>query len=241
LASLDVHLIPAEGFVSQHQKFIVQWPVQDRRCEITRTTIDIRNIAVKGKELDIGRGAGPYTIAWHATVSDCEIRLYARARQAIVRNATFINCRFIAKSRQEDLNWHNVVFENCTFEGIFRFCSPGFRDVYDPSHAAGMIGCDFLEARLDSCAFGNVDLSSTVFPKTPHLIFLEPRKHQGVIDAIVPEWPVQGFLQNTSFRDASCSAVAYSQEFLLGKKYPSAQVDLLLRRCRELDFVRINF
>src|SRR5262249_49944442 len=131
--------------------------------------------------------------------------------------------------------------ETCRFEGVFRFCSFGFRDAFDPSHAAAIRGCDLSKARLDSCILDNADLSSLVFPASPHLIFFEPKKHREAINALVPDFPVQNFLQNTSLRDEECSAVAYSMEFLTEKAYPLEQMKLLLSRCREVDFVRMNF
>jgi hypothetical protein len=222
-------------------KYIVQRQPQVPTCEVTPSGINIRNTAVDGQELDVGVGQGKYTIAWQAKLSDCELRLHQRARRAIVHNTDFTNCRFIAKRKQTSLNWRNVVYDGCTFHGLYLFCEFGFQDQIDPSHPAGMRRCDFSASRLDSCILGNAELSSIILPQLPHLVFLEPGKHQSAIRAIVPEWPVQGFLQNTGFRDDQCSAVAYSQEFLAKNDFPPDQYAALLEGCRRLDFIRLNF
>lgn len=216
-------------------------PPQTPVCEITPAGVNIRNIVLEDKVIDIGGGPGPYVLGLGAKFTDCEIQLRAEAHRATVHGATFINCRFVAQGIQEKLNWRNIVYEGCSFRGVFRFCSPGFRDAYDACHPAGMGGCDFSEARLDYCTLGNADLLTIVLPVTPHLFFFEPKKHREAINALVRDFPIQNFLQNTSFHDEQCSAVAYSIEYLAEKAYPSEQFDMLLRRCRDADFVRMNF
>jgi Pentapeptide repeats (8 copies) len=231
-----------EGIVEGLEKYYIKWPPQTPTCEIAPSAINIRNTTGEGMELDVGLGPGPYFIGHAVRLSDCEVRLHRTdVYHAVIQNVTFNNCRLVAKQKQKSLTWRNVVYDGCAFRGIYLFCEFGFRDAIDPSHPAGMRGCDFSQARLDSCVLGNADLSSLVLPQTPHLIFLEPGTYRDAINAIVPDQPLQNFLQMTSLRDEQCSAVAYSMEFLSKKPYPPEQVDLLLRRCRDLDFVRINF
>jgi hypothetical protein len=218
-----------------------KWPIQAPRFDETDERIDVRNVVVEGRVLDIGIRSGHDVIGWDVELRACEIRLHAAAKNAVVLNAKFSDCRFLAMRKQENLNWHNAIFEHCVFKGTFLFCSFGFGAADDPTRPAGLRWCDFSDARLDSCTLGNTDLSSLVLPKEPHLTFFEPGKHQDAIKAIVPEWPVQGFLENTALHEDTCSAVAYSQQFLDNRNFPAAQYELLLRRCRELDFIRINF
>jgi hypothetical protein len=229
--------------MNQDQSSATPWlTVQVPRCAIGDEGTDIRNIVARDLAFDVGRNDRRDTIAFGAELTSCEVRLLTYAKHAIVHNAQFTRCRFIARKTQVNLNWRNIVFNGCTFQGTFRYCSFGFGITVDRSHPAGLVNGDFAKARLDYCTLGNAKLDTLVYPAAPHMIFFEPLKNRAAINRIIPDQPIQTFLQMTSFHDGECSAVAYSMKYLERKKeIPATQLDELVRRCRQLDFVRVNF
>jgi hypothetical protein len=219
--------------------------------KITADELGIADTLVSGQTLDLGVRKNFDGIGWGAKLTNCELRVH-KPNRATVHNATLEDCRIVAaRSKVEDLTWWNVRFVRCTFEGVFRLCMFGVEDPQDPSYPPTLEGCDFSKARLDYCSFfGEIDLPSTRWPASPHVIFFQPDSHRSEILSIVPEWPLQGLLQQITFRDATCRAVAISQEFLEENRrpkkdgypgYPPAQFEQFLNKCRTLDYVRINF
>ena len=211
------------------------------QLEISSDQVVIINTSASDLSLDLGTRKLANSVKWNAVVENCEFRLHD-PKLAIFYKAVAKSCRFIAKRIQIELHWRNVRLIDCSFRGKYRFCQFGFQYPEFLDFPGEVRGCDFSEARLDYCIFGNTDLLSIIWPQEPHVIFFEPSRHKEEIRAIVPEWPLQGRLQETAIRDDECSAVAYSVDYLVKqKKYPEEQLQRFYGRCRVLDFVSINF
>lgn len=218
-------------------------------CKITADELGIADTLVSGQTLDLGVRKNFDGIGWGAKLTHCELRVH-KPNRATVYNATFEDCRIVpARRKVEDLTWRNVRFVRCTFEGVFRVCMFGFQSSMDQSYPPTLESCDFSKARLDNCVFGSIDVASTSWPESPHVIFFQPVSHRQDILSIDPDWPLQGLLQLITSYNEECRVVAISLPFLEERRqseknrdgYPSDQFEQFLSKCRTLDFVRINF
>jgi hypothetical protein len=147
----------------------------------------------------------------HGTVlEDCELTIRGSSRGVVFHGATLRRCQIHAKRRFSNFSWHDVVLEECAFQGWFVGCDFGPRPDTYPDHPQGaVVANDFSLAQLHACRFFRTKMSHLKMPTWPCFTVLEPehnaadwlsipfpdsyrRVEQQLIAEIVAEYRVEG-------------------------------------------------
>ena len=171
----------------------------------------IVGVPVRDEVLELGLGREDDGFHW-TEVEKCVLNIHSK--RVLASNVTFRDCEIVARKPIRDMNWFNVLFERCTFRGVFKMLSIGFAEHFHQDCPHGLDHCDLSQARFDSCELGGMDFATTRWPESPHVVFFHPGSHRDEIRAIMPEWPMQGLLQLMTRLDEACYAVACSVEYL---------------------------
>ncbi len=130
---------------------------------------------------------------YECTLTNCRLELAQSKGAAVISRCTIQDSKVIAIRRQRDSDFYGARFNGCTFLGIYsgidfgRLEREGAGDYAEFEKFGSAENCDFSQAILDGCRFFNVDISTLILPRWPHIVIPEPQRLANQIATM--DWP----------------------------------------------------
>lgn len=149
--------------------------------------IHYENREMEGERLELPKGA-IYWLGPNITLRRCTLVLGVASRWLTFMSGQLIDCTIQAKSELKNARWTTMNLKGCRFKGRFTGNEFGQRRGHDDGwELAGLVDCDFSEARLDACRFHGCDMRTVRLPRWPCFTILDPRAHASELEA--RKWP----------------------------------------------------